>query len=194
MPDIITDMTTSYDVDDFDLLYDDDDYDQADIPDINTENLLTPEDALYTSINQLGRVSLEYMAKLTVKTEDELINILGGRYIWQDPEEYDRHKDPYKDWLILPQYAVGNARTLLKKAETINKQYDGRFDSNIELLKSLLPEMPEFVDIYTQLGSNWVTNHYYKLFIKDLLKMYMAPVVKKIASDKYVIETIAPPQ
>lgn len=192
-----------YDMEELGLLYEDEEEESLDHelpPELRQEKgadagrIYSPEDALYMSVNQLGKVNLEYMSRLSGYSMDELIHKLHGKLIWQSPEDYDRHQDPYQDWLLLSQYAVGNSYALMKKAEFMNRRYPHRFDRNIELIRRLRPEMPECVDIYTQLGASWVTNYYYKLFIKDLLKMLIPPHIQRDLDDKWILQNATPPE
>ena len=79
----------NYDADIFDIVYDDE------LPDSNAEGpgesggCLSPKDAFILSLNQFGRVSLEYMSGACGRDKDSLIELLEGRMIWKDPRCYD---------------------------------------------------------------------------------------------------------
>ena len=162
-----------YDADIFDIVYDDE------LPDSNAEGpgesggCLSPKDAFILSLNQFGRVSLEYMSGACGRDKDSLIELLEGRLIWKDPRCYDP-ASPYDGWITREQYVRGNIYRLLDEAKKAD-QGTGLFAENIELLKSVLPDGPEQDDIMVTLGSTWVPAEYYLRFVCELLEMVDFP-------------------
>lgn len=79
----------------------------ADLREDEPEKKLSPGDALIRSLNMRGYPDLQYMSELSGETTDELIRLLNGRGIIQDPEVYDRVRDRCEGWMLPSQYVSG---------------------------------------------------------------------------------------
>jgi N12 class adenine-specific DNA methylase len=107
--------------------------------------ITSTQDAMFVSLNDLGRFDLAHVAKLAGKTEAEAIDELGTA-IYQDPSA---------GWTTADDYLSGNVRRKLHEAEAaarLNKDYA----RNVEPLKNVQPRALAPQDITVQLGSAWV--------------------------------------
>lgn len=141
------------------------------------EDLLNLEDGFWKTRNTRGYVDLEYWAKCTGMTVDQLIERAAGTYIWQDPVRYEfSGKDPYAGWIVKEQYLMGNLIKKYKEAVHYNEQY-GLFEENIKVLKENLPETVAGEDIHVNLGSTWLLSikGFVENFIAELLEMPVPP-------------------
>ena len=103
------------------------------------------QDAMFVSLNDLGRFDLKAIAKLSGKTEQEVISELGAEV----------YQDPSKGWTTSDDYLSGNVVRKLKEAQAaarLNKDYA----RNVEALKNVQPQALAPADITVQLGSAWV--------------------------------------
>ena len=110
-------------------------------------------DALILSLNNLGRVDIEYISEITGLEMKTVISELRGS-IFQNPETWD--KCFYKGWEVKEEYLSGNLFKKWRIAKRENRIYRGYFQSNVKALEACMPEPPRQDDIYVTLGSPWV--------------------------------------
>ena len=105
----------------------------------------SPADALTISLNQRGRVDMDYMAKLTSMSVSDLAAELRGTV----------YLDPQGSWQTSEEYLSGNVREKLRIAETAAAT-DPRYAENVEALKANQPEDLGPADIVPRLGASWI--------------------------------------
>ena len=110
-------------------------------------------DALISSLNNLGCVDVEYIAKVSSSTLHEVIYKLKGS-IYQDPRKWNECF--YKGWVTADEYLSGNLLTKLTEAKEANVEYKGYFSDNITALKKVLPKGIASEDIFITISSPWV--------------------------------------
>lgn len=123
-------------------------------------------DALILSLTNLGKVDIEYMASIAEKDCKTVISSLRGA-IYQNPETWGECF--YKGWETSDEYLSGNLKYKLDKAVEASACYNGYFDENIKVLKTLLPPLANSKDIYVTLGSPWLPTDVIDDFIEYLL-------------------------
>ena len=131
---------------------------------------------LASCINTCGCVNIEWMLKNSDFLRDELINALKYAIV-QDPLVYDREKSEDEGWLLKSQYLCGNIKSKLETAKKMNRRYKGRFETNVQILKNAMPEKVNFDQIGFSIGSSWIPDYIYGLFVKDLLGIAVKPEV-----------------
>ena len=127
-----------------------------------------PSDGLILSLTNLGRVDIEYIAKITNKTELEVIDELKGS-IFQNPKTWEGYYS--QGWETKEEYLSGNLKRKYLDAIEANETFPGVFDLNIETIKEVTNDDP-FVtidDIYFTLGSPWIPVGIIERFIEHLL-------------------------
>ena len=102
-------------------------------------------DALVISMQQRGKVDLNYMRALTGKADTELLADLGDRM----------YQDPNAGWVTSEEYLSGNVRQKLKAAEALAES-DPAYARNVEALKAVVPEWMPKTRIFPQLGASWL--------------------------------------
>ena len=145
-----------------------------------TRGSCTAEDALMRCINDKGKVDVRYMAHLAAMSEDEILELHGGKTIFQKPDAYVANRDEYGDWVLEAEYVRGNIKDLLTEAEKLDKYYK-RFEANIALLKSRMPARPSAFDIHMKLGSSWIYTKHIAHFVQWLLELRVIPQVYRAA-------------
>ncbi len=149
-----------------------DDSNKNDIPiDIHVDSI---SDGLIYSLRNLGRVDIEYIAKISDSSIDLVIERLKGS-IYQDPENWDGCY--YKGFKTSDDYLSGNLIKKLRKAKYANLKYNGRFDENIKALEETMPKGISLDEIYYSLSSSWIPKHIIEEFFDDefLYRYYNAP-------------------
>ncbi|WP_242540271.1 Eco57I restriction-modification methylase domain-containing protein [Trinickia mobilis] len=119
----------------------------------------TAKDALVVSMNDVGRVDMDLMARLASKPEEEIVSELSG-LIYRNPL--------LRRWETADQYLSGNVKDKLAAAKVAAK-LDPKYLTNVEALTKVLPPDIEPVDISVALSSTWVPEHVISDFVTHLL-------------------------
>lgn len=123
------------------------------------ESVATANEALVVSMNERGRVDMDYMVRLSGKNEETLVDELAGM-IFQNPSN--------NGWETKDRYLTGNVKAKLKAAEAAADKSE-RYAGNVMALKAVQPADIEPVDIIVQLGSTWVPPSDVDAFITHLI-------------------------
>ena len=116
----------------------------------------TASEALALSISEKACVDMEYMSKLTGKSQDELINELNG-VIFRNPEN--------KRWETADEYLSGNVREKLRIAQSAQNLFEGDYAGNVEALRQAQPRDLDASEIEVRLGATWIDPSYIREFM-----------------------------
>ena len=115
----------------------------------------TASEALALSISEKACVDMEYMSKLTGKSQDELINELNGVILL----------DPVRgEWQTADEYLSGNVRQKLREAEQAAQDSPG-YLPNVEALRQAQPRDLDASEIEVRLGATWIDPSYIREFM-----------------------------
>lgn len=120
----------------------------------------TSNEALIVSLSEKARVDLEYMSKLTNKTQEEIITDLEG-LIFKVPMENEKY-------VTADEYLSGNIREKLKLAESL-VETQPEFEVNVKALKEVMPKDLTATEISVKLGATWIPIDVVEQFIYELL-------------------------
>ena len=115
----------------------------------------TASEALALSISEKACVDMEYMAQLTGRSQDELINELNG-VIFLDPVR--------GEWQTADEYLSGNVRQKLREAEQAAQDSPG-YLPNVEALRQAQPRDLDASEIEVRLGATWIDPAYIREFM-----------------------------
>ena len=115
----------------------------------------TASEALALSISEKACVDMEYMAQLTGKSQDELINEMNG-VIFLDPVR--------GEWQTADEYLSGNVRQKLREAEQAAQDSPG-YLPNVEALRQAQPRDLDASEIEVRLGATWIDPSYIREFM-----------------------------
>ena len=119
----------------------------------------TATEALALSLNERAKVDLTYMAELTGKTEEKIIEELVGVIF----------KNPLTDqWESGDEYLSGNVRDKLNTARTFAESHP-EFTPNVRALEAVQPRNLEASEIEVRVGATWIEPSDYQDFIVELL-------------------------
>ena len=121
------------------------------------EHTETAAEALAVSLNELGRVDMEYMSRLCNKNEAEIAAELSG-VIFRVPGT-ERH-------VTADEYLSGNVREKLREAEAASKA-DPSFNVNVEALRAAQPRELTASEIDVRLGATWIEPRYIEQFMVE---------------------------
>ena len=115
----------------------------------------TASEALALSISEKACVDMEYMAQLTGKSQEELINELNG-VIFLDPVR--------GEWQTADEYLSGNVRQKLREAAQAAQDSPG-YLPNVEALRQAQPKDLDASEIEVRLGATWIDPSYIREFM-----------------------------
>lgn len=121
----------------------------------------TANEALIVSLSEKAAVDLEYMSKLTNKTQEELTKELEG-IIYKLPMENNKY-------VTADEYLSGNIREKLKMAEASVGMHP-EFEINIKALKEVMPKDLSANEIGIKLGATWIPVDVIENFMYELLE------------------------
>ena len=119
------------------------------------EHTETAAEALAVSLNELGRVDMEYMSRLCGKNEVEIAAELSG-VIFRVPGT--------ERYVTADEYLSGNVRVKLREAEAAAKD-DASYSINVEALKAAQPRELTASEIDVRLGATWIEPRYIEQFM-----------------------------
>ena len=110
-------------------------------------------DALVLSLNNIGKVDIEYISQITGEEYKTVITSLRGS-IYQNPDTWGECF--YKGWETADEYLSGRIVEKWRRAVEANEKYHGYFQNNVDALEKIKPATININDIYVTLGSPWV--------------------------------------
>ena len=120
----------------------------------------TASEALALSISEKACVDMHYMAQLSGKSQDELIDELNG-VIFLDPTR--------GNWQTADEYLSGNVRQKLRQAEAAAVDAPG-YAPNVEALQQAQPKDLDASEIEVRLGATWISQNYIQKFMEQTFK------------------------
>lgn len=131
----------------------------------------TAEEALIASLNQLGKINIEYISKLCDKDIETVLQDLKGK-IFRNPLTVKEliQDDITKGWETAEEYLSGYVVDKLAVAEAFAKE-DDNYLENVKALKEVQPPKLEASDIEINLGATWIPEEYITQFAKETLKV-----------------------
>ena len=138
----------------------------------------TPREALLLSISEKAHVDMDYMASLTGRTEEELVQDLRGA-IFRVPDQMEPETGRAV-WQTADEYLSGNVREKLETARRYAEREPELFDSNVKALEEAQPKPLTAAEIDVRLGATWVDPKYVQAFLFELLQTppYMTYTIK----------------
>ena len=137
-----------------------------------------PDDAIAYSINQIGRVDIDYIKTVLSKNSiEETIDALGDRVFETiDGELLERQE-----------YLSGNVLSKLEQAKEWAK-IDSKYEKNVAELEKVQPKKIDTEDIRFQLGANWIPYKVYQDFFNSIFGEGNIKITYQKALDEYHVE------
>ncbi len=128
----------------------------------------TPQEALLVSLNNIGYIDIDYMAKISNNTSENIINALEDSIFKNPAFELDPIKE--HEYVTKSNYLSGN---VLKKIGIAKMFVDDNpaYLKNLNALEEIKPQELLAEEIRVSIGMNWIPTEYYKDFICDLLEV-----------------------
>ena len=118
----------------------------------------TAADALAVSLSEKAKVDLQYMGKLTGKTEEQLTEDLAGIIFFNPSSEQYETAD---------EYLSGDVRWKLRLLKEIDNP---KYATNMEALEKVQPNDLTASEIDVRLGATWIPPEDIQRFVIELLK------------------------
>ena len=135
---------------------------------LNAPKASDSQEGLFMSLNDLGRVDVEYISYVTGLELKEVLHALKGK-IYQNPESWEECF--YKGWETAEAYLSGNIRRKWAVAMEADGKYSGYFAANVHGLQKCMPCTVTEQEVYVTLGSPWVPTDVVDDFIRHLFKI-----------------------
>lgn len=136
----------------------------------------TAQEALAQSLNDYGRPDMPYMAAMTGRSEEELLEELRGEVYWDPIAEQYEIKARFVCGNVIekldqirrkyPECVVGSA-----KGDEITKGCDPRVADAIAALEDAVPTPIPFEELDFNLGERWVSPDIYARFATDFFSL-----------------------
>ena len=126
----------------------------------------TASEALALSISEKACVDMDYMAQLSGKSQEKLIDELNG-VIFFDPVE--------RQWQTADEYLSGNVREKLRVARSyaapgFPKDGPADYRVNVAALEQAQPKDLDASEIEVRLGATWIDRDYIQQFMEQTFK------------------------
>ena len=140
------------------------------------------KEGLLFSLNEYGKVDIDYIAKLTSQSKlDVVLELQQEQLIFRDPVA--------QEWQTQDEYLSGNVKQKLAIAREAAAA-DSQFADNVEALEAVQPEPLLPGDIDVRLGSVWVPATDIEAFAQDLLGVKKGITVRHSQSaNKWYVTT-----
>jgi N12 class adenine-specific DNA methylase/tRNA1(Val) A37 N6-methylase TrmN6 len=114
-------------------------------------------DALAVSLDELGRLDLEDVARRLKVSEADVIEALGDSVF----------KAPAGEWQLADEYLSGDVVTKLEEAQFAAREHP-ELERNVAALKAVQPEKLGPSQISVKLGASWVSDTYVSEFAREI--------------------------
>lgn len=129
----------------------------------------TAQDALMLSMNNKGKLDLEYMSSVYLDSKGKpnskqvIIEELGTQ-IFQDPDKIRGDRE-FGGYVLAEEYLSGYVADKLATARFYAEQNPEKYQKNVDALEIVQPIPLEAHEINFQLGSRWIPTEIYQEFI-----------------------------
>ncbi len=166
-----TDYTNQ--IEEFELIYEELDENQVEEEIAGT---YSAKEAILMSKERFKGIDFEYIMGLCGLSFEELIEEIGGKYIWQNPILYAMTEDERDGWQLPEEYFVGNPVRLLEEAKEMHALY-GRFEANIEELQKRMPAKKSIDHVKFVPGNPVLSEEIHARYIKERKHLDFLPKV-----------------
>ena len=128
-------------------------------------------DGLVYSLNNLGKVDINYISKITGLSPETVVKDLKG-YIYLEPRLWDKKRPAIVGYVTKEEYLSGNVYDKYNLANAYCYYYPDLFKQNVIDLKEVLPQLVNQEQIYVTLGSPWLPPSIIEDFILSLLSYH----------------------
>ncbi|MDR2089134.1 MAG: DEAD/DEAH box helicase family protein [Clostridiales Family XIII bacterium] len=131
----------------------------------------TSAESLPVCLNERGYVDIGFMASLSGKTHEEVIEDLRG-VIFKNPvyDDPDDENNIFAGWETADEYLSGKVKDKLAAAEFAARD-NPLYAVNVDALRAVQPKPLEAHEISARIGAHWIDIDYYRRFIIEKLNV-----------------------
>ena len=122
----------------------------------------TSQEAVAASLNKYGRLNLEYMSRLTDKSEDDIIGELKGQIFFNPLSDSFEIRDKF-----IAGNVVEKVRAIEKMIEDNGGEVNDRIIESLNALKDAVPTPIPFEELDFNFGERWIPAKTYSAFMTD---------------------------
>lgn len=137
-------------------------------PHTSVTSVDTASEALAVSLGEKATIDMDYMMKLSGKSENEIFEDLKGVIFLNPLYEYGNAYEP--KYLMADEYLSGNVREKLRIAKNSAELYPEDYKVNVEALQKVQPKDLTASEISVRLGATWLPPDDVQEFIFHLLE------------------------
>ena len=134
-------------------------------PSVKVTSVDTPSEALAVSLSEKAKIDMDFMSKLTGKTELEIFDSLKG-VIFLNPMHGFGNTTAEK-YVTADEYLSGNVREKLEWAKRSAKLSPDEYNVNVEALEKAQPKDLDASEIEVRLGATWIDKDYIEEFMYE---------------------------
>ena len=125
----------------------------------------TSQEAVAASLNKYGRLNLEYMSRLTDKSEDDIIGELKGQIFFNPLSDSFEIRDKF-----IAGNVVEKVRAIEKMIEDNGGEVNDRIMESLNALKDAVPTPIPFEELDFNFGERWIPAKTYSAFMTDFFE------------------------
>ena len=125
----------------------------------------TSQEAVAASLNKYGRLNLEYMSRLTDKSEDDIIGELKGQIFFNPLSDSYEIRDKF-----IAGNVVEKVRAIEKMIEDNGGEVNDRIMESLNALKDAVPTPIPFEELDFNFGERWIPAKTYSAFMTDFFE------------------------
>jgi N12 class adenine-specific DNA methylase/predicted RNA methylase len=123
-----------------------------------------PKEALISSLNQFGKIDLNYMENELNISKDVIIkDLLEKKLIFID---HTTIKNDDVSYVLAEKYLSGNVKSKFQEVQELVKEHR-ELESNLNSLNEVLPKDLKATEISVSLGTSWIPKEYYHQFFES---------------------------
>ncbi len=130
---------------------------------VDTTLVLTPTEALASSLNYYGRVDMDYLAQATDKTQCEIIGELEGEIFYNPVSGSWEHKG-----LFLSGNVIAKSKEIRSRMAELSGEELVRSEKAVRALESVFPETIPYEELDFNMGERWIPENIYADYAQEL--------------------------
>jgi N12 class adenine-specific DNA methylase len=144
-------------------------------PPSDTLNVETAKDALLASLNEKGRLDMDFMKEVYAQDEQAIVDELGDIIF----------KDPLQGYVPADEYLSGDVKTKLADAKAALKD-DPAYARNVAALEKIIPADKVPSEIFASPGAAWIPSDVYEAFGREITGGDVTATYQPVTASWYV--------
>ena len=130
---------------------------------VDTTLVLTPTEALASSLNYYGRVDMDYLAQAADKPQCEIIGELEGEIFYNPVSGSWEHKG-----LFLSGNVIAKSKEIRSRMAELSGEELARSEKAVRALENVFPETIPYEELDFNMGERWIPENIYADYAQEL--------------------------